>query len=226
MKTVFITGTNHGLGKALVEVLGKAYQIYRLNRTHAEFILDLSCTEQVADFEFPDLDTEEIVLINNAGILGEIKRVCEKEKQDTNEIFSINTIAPILLCEKFTKKYKHKKITIINISSGAGRRPIASWANYCASKAALDMFSEVLQLELSERKIDARVFSLAPGMIDTSMQEKIRLTDENDFSSVKKYMEAEGLLQNPLTVADLIKRLINKEIQVDRVILRIEDLCV
>lgn len=226
MKTIFITGTTQGIGKALIEALQDENNVFSISRKEADFILDLSNVYSVNDFQFPEVATEEVVLINNAGILGEIKRVCEKEKQDTTEVFNVNIIAPILLCEKFVKKYKHKKIMIINISSGAGRRPIASWANYCASKAALDMFSETLQLELNERKIDARVFSLAPGMINTNMQEKIRLVNESDFSSVKKYIDAEKKLFSPKEVARYINRLIDKEINTNKVILRIEDLCI
>jgi hypothetical protein len=63
-------------------------------------------------------------------------------------------------------------------------------------------------------------------MINTNMQEKIRLVNASDFSSVKKYIEAEKTLQKPLTVACLINKLINKEIQTNNVILRIEDLYV
>ena len=36
---------------------------------------------------------------------------------------------------------------VLNISSGAGKRPVAGWAAYCAAKAGLDHFSRVVALD-------------------------------------------------------------------------------
>ena len=39
------------------------------------------------------------------------------------------------------------KKSIMNISSGAARHAIESWSSYCSTKAALDMYSEVIHIE-------------------------------------------------------------------------------
>jgi benzil reductase ((S)-benzoin forming) len=81
----------------------------------------------------------------------------------------------------------NQKITILNISSGAATRAIPGWASYCASKAALDRFSETIYLEEKEKGRNIRVFSLAPGVIDTDMQSTIRSADAQDFSSLETF---------------------------------------
>lgn len=226
-KTIFITGTTRGIGKALEELAEKNnFVTYSIGRQNNDFPIDLSEINDVEKFEFPQITTHDVILINNAGIIGEIGYSFEKEKSDVQQVINVNTIAPIILCEKFVRTYSSKKLTIINISSGAGRRAIASWANYCASKAALDLFSETLQLELVEKQISGRVFSLAPGVVNTSMQRQIRTASPEKFSAVANYKNIENLLLEPKDVASKIIHLINNEIQLKKVILRIEEITV
>lgn len=224
MKTIFITGTSKGIGKALLEELKREHTVFTIGRKQNDFSLDLTDISNVEKFEFPEVLTEEVVLINNAGILGEIKRSFEKEKDDTKTVFNCNTIGPIILCNSFIKAYLNKKLVLINISSGAGRRPIASWSNYCASKAALDMFSETLQLELLEKNIPAQVFSIAPGVVDTAMQNNIRQSNSSDFSDVQKYRDLEKQLFTPTFVAKKLSLLINSENKSLKALLRFEDI--
>ena len=56
---------------------------------------------------------------------------------------------------------------VLNISSGLGRRAMASQAGYCAAKAGMDHFTRCLALEQQALPNGARVCSLAPGVIDT-----------------------------------------------------------
>jgi NAD(P)-dependent dehydrogenase (short-subunit alcohol dehydrogenase family) len=55
---------------------------------------------------------------------------------------------------------------IINISSLAGTNPFAGGGAYCASKAGLNAFTEVLMQEI--RHDDIRVTTIAPGSVDTA----------------------------------------------------------
>uniref|UniRef100_UPI003C77E626 SDR family NAD(P)-dependent oxidoreductase n=1 Tax=Escherichia coli TaxID=562 RepID=UPI003C77E626 len=58
---------------------------------------------------------------------------------------------------------------VLNISSGLGRRAMASQAAYCAAKAGMDHFTRCVALEQEGLANGARVCSLAPGVIDTDM---------------------------------------------------------
>lgn len=196
MTTVYITGVSKGLGLALAEkFLAEGDMVVGIGRStpiqHPNFSFitcDLSKHEEVRHLSLVLPTSGKVILINNAGVLGTIKRISEQNQDESAQIFQVNTLAPIQLCRKFAKEAKAShELTIINISSGAGRRAIPSWAIYCASKAALDLFSETFQIEEQELGKNTRVFSLAPGVIDTSMQMHIRATNEQDFSSLNQF---------------------------------------
>ena len=61
---------------------------------------------------------------------------------------------------------------VVNISSGAAKRPIEGWSAYCSAKAGLDMATRTLALEQSRETNPVRVLSFAPGIVDTRMQEE------------------------------------------------------
>ncbi|MBO1261745.1 SDR family NAD(P)-dependent oxidoreductase [Bordetella holmesii] len=90
---------------------------------------------------------------------------------------------------------------IINISSGAGRNPTAGWGVYCATKAAVDMYSRVLKTEHGASGV--RVVSLAPGIVDTGMQADIRSSDPQAFPGLTRFQDfhATGKLSAPADVA-------------------------
>jgi benzil reductase ((S)-benzoin forming) len=98
---------------------------------------------------------------------------------------------------------------VVNISSGAGRRPISGWSAYCAAKAGLDMASRVAALEAETRGQAVEVASLAPGVIDTGMQATVRAASAEDFADVERFraMKAEGALRPAADVAADILRL-------------------
>jgi benzil reductase ((S)-benzoin forming) len=224
MKQVFITGVSSGLGKSLAEMyLLRDYQVVGLGRIHAihhpNFSFhqcDLSETDFLKNIDVEIQENSEIILINNAGVIGEIRRVSDQNDNFSKELFAVNVLAPIELIRRFSQlcQEKNSVLTIVNISSGAGRRAIPSWANYCASKAALDMFSECYQLEEIEKGSKNRIFSVAPGVIDTKMQDKIRSSPASDFSSLDNFVELKK--SNSLRSADevafaLIEALENNE---------------
>jgi NAD(P)-dependent dehydrogenase (short-subunit alcohol dehydrogenase family) len=75
----------------------------------------------------------------------------------------------------------HTSRKVLNISSGLGRRPMASQAAYCAAKAGMDHFTRCLALDEARLPNGAKVCSLAPGIIDTDMQVQLRGADPASF---------------------------------------------
>ncbi len=211
MKTVFITGISRGIGEALAQTyLENGWQVIGIGRNSSIKMdipllkLDLEDPTQLEEFIFPSLESQEIHLIHNAGIIGEIARVGTPLKRDTQALFQVNVIAPLELTQKFLSTYsKELPKMIAFISSGAGRRPIPSWANYCASKAALDLYAQTLSEEQIELQANTRVFSVAPGVVDTNMQDQIRETSQDHFSSLANFrlLKTENKLVSPLDVA-------------------------
>lgn len=194
MNLVYITGSSSGLGKALAELLlednnnhvvGVARRKTIQHKRYTHYALDLK--EVINDNIFQKLpaNCEKVLLINNAAVLGPIKQVGSQTYQEVADNYTINVTAPSFLCNQFVEAYQNEKAQkiIINVSSGAGKHPIEAWNTYCASKAALDMFSQVLQVEHPNFK----VFAVAPGIVDTPMQDAIRSADEQHFPHLDRF---------------------------------------
>ncbi len=238
MNYYFVTGSSKGLGKSLVELLLKdeSSLVYGLSRTssikHDRYFhtdIDLSDLEQVKSFVFPEISgAEKITLINNAGIVGDIKHVGSIDNQKIIECYNLNLIAPVILSNNFISKYASliSDKMILNISSGAGRSPIDGWNVYCSSKSGLDMFSQVFDNEIKLNSMNTRVLSLAPGIIDTEMQAQIRGADLSNFSSIKKFKKykQEGGLSNSKNTAKQVLRFIEEKELSKNVICSVRDL--
>ncbi|MFZ5552682.1 MAG: SDR family NAD(P)-dependent oxidoreductase [Bacteroidota bacterium] len=217
MKQYFITGTSSGIGKALAEqliphhkVTGYSRNTFFSHRNYSHITIDLSDEKAVSGIQFSiDKNADEYILINNAGMTGEIKRVGGLDSELVLKTIHLNLSAPVLLCNSFLRAGipAEKKAVIINISSGAAVKSIASWATYCATKSALDRFTDTLSEELKETgKHNIRAFSVHPGIVDTAMQVHIRKTDPSDFSSVERFRnyKNEGSLMTAGLVAERI----------------------
>lgn len=204
-----VTGSSKGIGKALVQQLleDPNSQVIGVARSqgqlpHPRFkglAIDLSNFQEILDhidLMFPINDFEKVVLVNNAGWIGEIEHLGEMSSESIYKVFVLNTIAPTVLMNAFIKKYTGLKAAerlIINISSGAAKKAIDGWACYSSSKAAINMLSEAAALESELDKTGIRVFSVAPGVVDTAMQADIRSADIKAFSLLEKFV---GLKEN------------------------------
>ncbi|MHC1703093.1 MAG: SDR family NAD(P)-dependent oxidoreductase [Tenuifilaceae bacterium] len=225
MIVFYITGASSGIGKALAEqaLLIEESLVYGFSRTqsieHPNYIhtsIDLSCVEDLTKLNFhKHSDAFKVVLINNAGTIGDIKPIGSQTNNTIISVFNLNTICPIILANKFIQTYNDIDASqiIVNISSGAARHPIESWAPYCASKAAIDMFSQVLQAEKGYGlKEKVRVFSIAPGIVDTNMQTLVRSTNSKDFPHLDKFIgyKEKGQLSSTESVARKILEIVEK----------------
>ncbi|WP_242922841.1 SDR family NAD(P)-dependent oxidoreductase [Pontibacter liquoris] len=203
MNLYIITGASKGIGKAIAEELlkddrnhvvgvSRTSSIEHPNYRHQPLDLsDVPAVEHNLQKVFvPYPDAEKLVLINNAGVLGDIGYVGEDMPNERFEfVFDVNVVVPAMLMNTFLQVYREHPAekVIVNVSSGAGQHPIDGWASYCASKAALDMLSQTVQLEQDKRGSGVKVYALSPGVVDTQMQENIRESDAAKFSTVEKF---------------------------------------
>ena len=168
-------------------------------------------------------DCEKVVLINNAGAVGPITRVGSQSYEELADNYTINVTAPSFLCNQFVQAYQNEKPQkiIINVSSGAGKHPIEAWSTYCASKAALDMFTQVLQAEYP----DFKVFAVAPGIVDTPMQDAIRNADEQHFPHLDRFQsyKADGDLVSAREVALKYLKIIQEPQNFQEVLFSVRD---
>lgn len=220
----FITGSSRGIGKALAEALleeNENNQVVGLSRSnsleHERFVhvkADLSQdVSGLARELFQQYQpSRKVVLVNNAGTLGQATYLGNIDNQALNKAFALNVSAPAVLMNEFIRSYGEKELQqiVLNISSGAGKSPVDGWSAYCASKAALDMLSEVAAVEAEKKGRPLKVFALAPGVVDTAMQGEIRKADKQDFSRVEHFvrLKEEGGLSSPESVAQQILKLL------------------
>lgn len=188
-KTVLITGSNRGIGKAIVEKFASegANIICAIRKERPDFKSytdELSANYGVTiDHIYFDLADEESIksairelskqkrtvdiLINNAGIpAGGFLLMTSITK--VKEVFQINFFSQVLLTQLIAKMMmKQKKGVIINMSSVTAFENQAGWTAYGSSKAAMASFTRTIARELAPFGI--RVNAIAPGLIDTQM---------------------------------------------------------
>ena len=140
-------------------------------------------------------------LINNAGMLAPIAPLEGIDALELAAALRVGLEAPVLLTSPFlraTAKWQARR-RVLNISSGLGRRAMASQAAYCAAKAGLDHFSRCVALEQEAHAHGARICSLAPGVIDTDMQTQLRNADAAAFADRDSFigLKDQGQLATP-----------------------------
>ncbi|MCL6259341.1 SDR family NAD(P)-dependent oxidoreductase [Aquiflexum sp. TKW24L] len=236
-----ITGTSKGIGRALLTqlLLESTSRVIGVSRTNTEVThpnyQHISC--DLTDFEgmenclekiFPDGEFESIVLINNAGWIGEIAHMGNLSNQSIRQIFEVNTIAPAIMMNAFVKKHtqmKGAKRIVVNVSSGAASKSLDGWSGYSASKSALNMLTQTAQTEADLNQNGIRFFAVAPGVVDTEMQLEIRNASSTDFSSLPKFigLKENNQLSSPEYAADKILYLIKNAEKFEGVIQDVRD---
>ncbi|MAX82432.1 MAG: short-chain dehydrogenase [Crocinitomicaceae bacterium] len=238
MDVFFITGASSGIGKAVAELaLCKGHVVYGVSRRetiqHENFhqiTLDLSDLEALFNWSFPEIKekVDRIILINNAGLIGDIKRIGEASDQEIAKLFQVNVTAPAILMNKFIGQFKAEKtaLTVLNVSSGAAQYPIDAWAPYCGSKAAIDHFSNTVALEQEITNGSVRILSVGPGVVDTAMQETIRTATTQDFSRADHFKELKrnNELISPQQVAEEYMWVIDNPDKIKSVVSSLRDL--
>ncbi|MDF2456501.1 MAG: short-chain dehydrogenase [Cytophagaceae bacterium] len=206
MNQYFITGVSSGIGLALVKELlaqGGELTIHGCSRRDPGindprfhfYPIDLSNTNELEQkahdfFTVEPWDFKRLVLVNNAGILGEVAFIGEQQAKHYISTFTVNALAPVIFSEVFIKlfQYTDPERIIFNISSGAANKDMEGWAAYCASKAALDRFTSVCAQEQTHKETPIEVYSISPGVIDTAMQAEIRSASKDKFPALDRFL--------------------------------------
>lgn len=189
-KAVLVTGGSRGIGAEIVKMLAKENYSIVLNYNHSEkqaiqiqeelqkqgkqiaiFQADVSKREAVKkliQFTINTFGTID-VLINNAGIAQE-KLFTDITDDDWNTMLNTN-LNSVFYCtqEALPEMIRKKEGCIINISSIWGITGSSCEVAYSTAKAGINGMTKALAKELGPSNI--RVNAIAPGIIDTSMNE-------------------------------------------------------
>jgi NAD(P)-dependent dehydrogenase (short-subunit alcohol dehydrogenase family) len=195
---VIITGTSSGLGKSLAkkfsELGHETIGISRSNSKETNYICDFSSDENIKN-TFIELASNNLgqsidYLFLNAGILGDIEKAAKIKNKNLQESLQINLFANKLIIDTFLN-FEIEVKNIIAISSGASIKAYDGWLSYCLSKAALNQLIRCYAIE----NTNINFLSLAPGIIQTKMQDQIIKNPSEKFSSIKKFKDLYG--KNP-----------------------------
>ena len=197
MKAYIITGTSSGIGLELAELLledennkvigiSRSQKIEHANYKHIS--LDLNDVADIEAIEFPEWkNPTQISLVHNAGWVGPIQKMGNQEMGAIAASYLINLVAPAILSNHFIASYKRSNTqkVILSINSGAAFQPVEGWNTYCSAKAGLDMLSKCI----GEEHKEIISLSIAPGKVDTPMQNDIRFADEKEFPRLKEFQD-------------------------------------
>lgn len=127
--------------------------------------------------------------INNAGVLAPIAMLRDADPDEVRAHLDVNVMGVFFGTRAFVRHLRAagRGGVLINISSGAARQGIPGWSAYCASKAAVDYVTEAVAEE--EAGAGLRAHAVAPGVIDTAMQELIRRQTEESFPHVERFRD-------------------------------------
>ncbi|MCS6963066.1 SDR family NAD(P)-dependent oxidoreductase [Thermoflexus sp.] len=109
------------------------------------------------------------VLVNNAAVLGPRVPIAEYPLEVWREVLEVNLTGVFLVTRAALPLMRQAGGgSIINLSSGVGRRGRARWGAYAVSKGAVEIFTQVLAEELAPEGI--RVNAVNPGPTRTRMR--------------------------------------------------------
>ena len=152
------------------------------------------------------------VLINNAGI-SQTKLFTDITDIDWNTMIQTNlTSAFYTIKDTLPSMIHNKSGLIINISSIWGQIGASCEVHYSVSKAGLDAMTKSLAKELGPSNI--RVNSIAPGIIDTKMNEHL---SSEELEEIRQEIPLEKI-GNPHSISKCIQWLINDDYTTGQVI--------
>ena len=210
-----VTGASRGLGRAMaLQLLQPGHTVLGLSRQTpaapaglAQWPCDLADAAPVAVrlatwlADFAPSHFATATLINNAALVTDPKPLADTDAAALVAAVRVGLEAPLLLTAAFLRATRSwsGQSRVLHISSGLGRRGMASTGPYCAIKAGLDNLARAQALEEALRANGAKVVSLAPGVIDTDMQVQLRGADAAAFPDRDAFlqMKSDGRLDSP-----------------------------
>jgi len=183
-----VTGASRGLGAVIARVLAdRGYDVVIGARTPdpleqvartiarqgarvfpvAGDVTDAAVRARLVDAarEFGGLD----VLVNNASELGPIGPLMDFDVTRFGRVFPVNAGAPLALIQRAVPLLEERRGLIVNVTSDAARGAYAGWGPYGASKAALELLTRTLAIELRGRDVSAVIVD--PGDMRTRMHQ-------------------------------------------------------
>ena len=222
-RVALVTGATSGIGRATALAFARQGADVAVTGRRADLLEEVAAEVRIAgvraigvagDQRQERLATEAVartvaelggldVLVNNAGVIG-TGSVESTSTAEWDRVLDTDLKGPFFLSRAAIPHLKGRKgASIVNVCSVAGVRPYANLAPYCVAKAALDMLTECLALELAPHGV--RVNSINPGVIVTNLHKVSQaVPDYDEFLERCKTTHPLGFVGEPEDAADLI----------------------
>ncbi len=224
---VWISGASSGIGEALAatvpwegaRVLGVSRRAPVVGE-HLEADLAEPGSWQLVgrsfEREFAGWSGERGVFVHAAGVVEPLGFVGEVATDSYVRNVILNSAAGQVLGHMFLAAARDvdARRQVVMLTSGAATSVYPGWASYGAGKAALDQWVRDVGAE-QELRGGAQLVAVAPGTVDTGMQQRLRGTAERDFPKRQKFVDLhrDGELADPERVAGEIWALLDRGLE-------------
>ncbi len=192
-RTAVVQGASRGLGLAFAsELVRRGYDVFATCRQPAGAhelaqlplrVLALDVRDEKTVEEAAVRVREEAgrvhLLVNCAGVLHEGDDIRPEKKLESispdalRRVFEVNAFGPLLVAKHFHPLLRHEERAVLaNISARVGSigdDRAGGWYAYRGSKAAQNLFTKNLAIELGRRAKNAICVALHPGTVDTDL---------------------------------------------------------
>ena len=211
---VVVTGAARGMGRAIAAaflaegaqvllsdldadaVAATATELCDTGRAHA-VACDVTRSEEARVLVDTALERfgQVDVLVNNAGTIT-MRPVMELTEAEWDVVMDVNAKG-VFLCTRAVLPHMlaRRQGAIVNIASQAGKRGYKLFAHYCASKAAVIVFSKAAALEVAPH---VRINCVCPGVVNTDMMEREYAWEEAISGETKASIQARWLAGIPM----------------------------
>jgi NAD(P)-dependent dehydrogenase (short-subunit alcohol dehydrogenase family) len=200
MKSVVITGSSTGIGRACALMLDRnGFRVFAGVRKEADGdALRSAASESLTPVHIEVTDADSIAAVadqvtaevGDAGLDGLVNNAgttlpCAIEYLPLDGFrrqLEVNLVGPLAVTQALLPLLAQAKGRVVNVTSGAGKAGVPLMAPYVAAKHGLEGLSDVMRLEF--RRLGIQVAVIEPGFIGTSMGGKLQRDTEDAISAL------------------------------------------
>lgn len=187
-KTAIIIGASSDIGSKIFEKMEKSgwncVGTYFCNEKPGMKQLDLTKTQEIDDFFASTFEENDYVdtLVFCSGIAQKRAIIFDTTDEEIDQLFEVNIISAIKCIKRFVSRVKGHPANVVLLGSFASKIGCSCESVYTATKSAMIGLCKSLASELGNLGI--RINVVAPGFIDTKMNNNLTAEEKEDISDM------------------------------------------